>query len=136
MKLPSYRRIIKTDYAEEYQALVEKMAVSINSGFDSLYDALNKKLTFNDNIISTYVELNVTVDVNGALQNGGVFKLDASQTVVRGLIILDCYTLKTPNNPPNAAPFISFSKSENSIILRRITGLTADVIYTIKILAI
>lgn len=136
MKLPSYRRILKTDYAEEYQALVEKMAVSINSGFDSLYDALNKKLTFNDNIISTYAELNVVVDVDGVPQNGTVFKLDASQTSIRGLIVLDCYTLKTPNNPPNSAPFVSFGKSENSVILRRITGLTPDVIYTIKLLAI
>ena len=45
MKLPNFRRIIASDYDQKYKDLVETLAVSINQGMDSVYDALNKKIT-------------------------------------------------------------------------------------------
>jgi hypothetical protein len=136
MKLPSYRRIFKTDYAEDYQALVEKLAVSINYGFDTLYDALNQKLNFQDNIASTIADFDVTVDSSGKPRQKTQFKLSGSQTSVQGLIVLNCYGAKDSTVLPTGGIFISFNKNENYININYIKGLQTDIQYTIKVLAI
>jgi hypothetical protein len=137
MKLPSYRRIFKTDYSDEYQALVEDLAVSINYGFDTLYDALNKKLTFQDNIESTISDITVTVDENGVpLKRNTQFKLSENQTTVQGLMVLDAYETKNTDSPPPSAVFVSFIKNENFVLIKNIRGLTPGVSYTLKVLAI
>jgi hypothetical protein len=136
MKLPSYRRIIKTDYAEDYQELVEKLAVSVNNGFDTLYDALNKKLTFSENISSTMTDILVSVETDGApIKKQTQFKLDVSQKSIQGLLVINCYEEKT-GDPPLSAPFISFVKNENNILIKKITGLKANTSYVIKVLTI
>jgi hypothetical protein len=136
MKLPSYRRIYKNDYAEEYESLVEKLAVSINYGFDTLYDALNQRLNFEDNIASTIAEFSVTVDGSGNPTQKTQFKLKSSQTTVQGVIVLNCYGAKDPDVLPQGGIFVSFEKSENFVNINNIKGLTPNVLYTIKLLAI
>jgi hypothetical protein len=136
MKLPSYRRIFKTDYAEEYQSLVEKLAVSINYGFDTLYDALNQKLNFQDNIASTIAEFSVTVDGDGKPTQKTQFKLNSSQSTVQGIIVLNCYGSKDTTVLPYGGIFVSFEKNEKFVNINNIKGLTANIPYTIKLLAI
>jgi hypothetical protein len=135
MKLPSYRRIFKTDYQEDYQPLVEKLAVSINYGFDTLYDALNQKLTFQDNFLSTIAEFNVTVDASGKPSQKTQFKLSGSQNSVQGIIVLNCFGTKT-NDLPTAGVFISFEKNEQFVNINNIKGLIPNIQYTIKVLAL
>ena len=135
-KIPNYRRIFKTDYAEDYQELVDKLAVSINYGFDVVYDALNKKLTFDDNIACTIAEFTVSVDIDGKpLKSNTQFKLGENQTSIQGLIVIDCYEEKT-DNPPPSAPFVTFVKNEKNVLIKNIKGLTANTSYVIKVLAI
>lgn len=134
MKLPSYRRIFKTDYSDDYQELVEKLSVSINNGFDTVYDALNKKLNFTDNIDSTIAEFTVKVDAGGKPSKNTQFKLQGNQTNVQGLIVINCYDEES--NPPPSAVFVSFVRNENSINIKNIKGLEANLTYTIKVLAI
>ena len=136
MKLPSYRRIFKNDYAEEYEALVEKLAVSINYGFDTLYDALNQRLNFEDNIASTIAEFAVTVDANGRPTQKTQFKLKSAQTVVQGIVVLDCYGARDAGVLPQGGIFVSFEKNENFVNINNIKGLIPNVSYTIKLLAI
>lgn len=137
MKLPSYRRIFKTDYANDFQPLIEKLAVSINYGFDTLYNALNNNLTFSENIASTITDITISVDKDGvpAKQNTK-FKLNSTQTSVNGLLVLNCYEEKTPTAGPPSAVFINFTKNENYIVINNIKGLTAGISYVIKVLAI
>lgn len=136
MKLPSYRRIYKTDYAEDYQALVEKLAVSINYGFDTLYDALNQKLNFQDNIASTITDFTVKVDENGKPTQKTQFKLNSSQSTVQGIIVLNCYGANNPDILPTSGVFISFEKNEKLVNINNIKGLLPNVLYYIKLLAI
>ena len=136
MKLPSYRRIFKNDYAEEYEGLVEKLAVSINYGFDTLYDALNQRLNFEDNISSTIAEFAVTVDGNGKPTQKTQFKLKGSQTTVQGVIVLNCFGTRDVNLLPQSGVFVSFERNENFVNINNIKGLLPNVSYTIKLLAI
>ena len=136
MKLPSYRRIFKTDYAEEYQALVDKLAVSVNYGFDTLYDALNQKLTFQDNFLSTIAEFNVAVDNKGKPTQVTQFKLTTSQTSIQGLLVLSCVGANNPNDLTISGVFVSFTKSENLVNINNIKGLIPGTLYTLKVLAL
>ena len=136
MKLPSYRRILRTDYAQEYQALVDKLAVSINYGFDTLYDALNQKLTFQDNISSTIATFNVAVDANGKPLQLTQFKLNSTQNSVQGIVALNCYGYNDPSILPSSGIFISFNRIENIVNVNYIKGLLPNVQYTINVLAL
>jgi hypothetical protein len=136
MKLPSYRRIFKTDYDKDYQALVDKLAVSINYGFDTLYDALNQKLTFQDNFASTIASFNVSVDSSGRPLQLTQFKLKSSQTSIQGIIVLNCYGFNNPNDLPSSGVFVGFSRSEDIVNINYIKGLEPNIQYVINVLAL
>jgi len=68
MKLGSFKRLMKQDYDSTFQPLVEKLSFSINSAIESLFDALNKKLTLKDNFSATVKTFDVRVDATGAPQ--------------------------------------------------------------------
>lgn len=127
---------MKNDYDQEHQTLVEKLAVSINYGFDTLYDALNQKLNFQDNISSTIAEFSVTVDSAGKPTQKTQFKLSSAQTSVQGIIVLNCYGSNDSSILPQGGIFVSFEKSEKFVNINNIKGLTANIPYTIKLLAI
>lgn len=113
------------------------MAVSINYAFDTVYNALNNNLTFTENINCTITDITVTVDSSGTPNTPNLkFKLNTYQTNVNGLIVLNCYEEKHPNNGPPSAVFINFTKNQNYIIINNIKGLTANTSYVIKIMAV
>lgn len=132
MKLSSYRRIFKTDYDENYQPLVEKLAVSINAGFDVLYDALNGKLSFSDNIAATIATFSVSVNSEGVPQKTTQFKLSGTQTSVEGLLVLGV----TGEFLPSGGIFIDYTKNENFVKINNIKGLQTDKNYSIKVVAL
>jgi hypothetical protein len=136
MKIPSYRRLFKTDYKEEWQPLVDKLATSINNAFDTIYNALNKNLTFVDNINSTIATFTVSVDGNGIPKQTTQFKLDSAQTTVQGLIVIDCFASNDTSKYPNSGIFINFTKNDTLINVNRIKGLPQDVQFSVKVLMI
>lgn len=136
MLLGSYRRINKTDYEEQYQKLIEQLAVSVNNGFDTLFDALNGKLDFKNNISSTITEFTVSVDSNGKPQQKTQFKLSGKQQNVEGLIVLNTEGTTDPDLLPTSGISISYTKNNNFIIINNIKGLEAEKSYRIKVLAL
>ncbi len=136
MRLSSFRRLIETDYPEDYQDLIEQLGIPLNSSFEELYDALNNKLSFRDNLNTTISSFNVVVDSDGKPKNKTSFKLNTNQTVIEGLIVINALGVTDPTLLPTAGIFISFVKSETSIIVQNIKGLQADKNYNIKVVAI
>lgn len=134
-KLSSYRRLFEQDFSPDDKALVEQLGISINASFEELYNALNNKLTIKENISSTIAEFSVTVDANGTPKNKTLFKLESSQTVVEGLLVINC-TGVDPSVFPTSGLAVSFNRSENNIVIRNIKGLQADKPYVIKVLVI
>lgn len=49
-RLPSFRRIVADTLAKEYPDLVEAMIAPLNNFMESLTRALNKQITFSDNM--------------------------------------------------------------------------------------
>lgn len=126
MKLPSYRRIITQDYAEDDQELVEQIGSVINDSFNSVYSTLNKRITFTDNIAGTVKELVVSVDANGIPQQSTRFTVDVPNTPVVQVLCGRARNITNPSTYPTSAPFISFVQNGNNVVITHITGLAPN----------
>lgn len=136
MKLPSYRRIITGDFPQEDKQLVEQLGSNVNDGFNVVYQALNKRLTFADNIASTVRTIDVTVDSNGIPSQAVSFKSDVPNTPVLGVIVLSAQNLTNSAVYPTGQPFISYTQNGDAIFINNITGLQARNQYRLIVLAI
>jgi len=135
-KLASFRRIIKTDFAEQYQPLVEQLAVSVNNGFDTVFNALNGKLNFADNILSTVTEFKVTVKADGTPRQVTQFKLDKNQSNLIGLLVLNVSGVEDPSLLANSGLAISYTPNNGIVTINNIKGLQPEKPYNVKVLAL
>lgn len=133
-KLSNYRRIVTNDYKAEDRDLVDRMALSINNGFDPLYFALNKRLTLSDNMLATVKDVEVKVDSNGTPLITTSFKLDADYQVAGCQVIL-AQNLVNSNVYPTGQPFISFTQNGSNVFINNITNLQANTRYLVRIVA-
>lgn len=134
MKLPSFRRILKTDYAEEYRGLIETLSFSINNGIEVIYQAFNKAISLRENIACTVKDIDVIVDSTGAPKTKLTFSLDTSNRIL-GVIVLNALNTKTPTILPTSGVFVSFTQENRTIIVNSIKGLPADQPFTLTIVA-
>jgi len=133
-KLPGYRRIMKQDYAPDEQNFVEKLAVSINNGFETIYDALNKKLTLSENISSTVKDIDLEVDSTGKPSETTVFTVDFDGKVAL-IMIGKLDNLTNSQVFPTQAPFITYRQSDKNVTIQHVTGLQTGYVYRLKIVA-
>lgn len=135
-KLPNFRRLISSDYDAQYKPIIDRLGVSLNNAIESINDALNKKLSFQDNISSTIVDINITVDSDGVPTRPTSFKLDSKQTVVNGLLSLDARGSSDSSILPVAGVSFAFTKNEGYVTIDKVKGLIANIPYSIKVLCI
>lgn len=131
-QLPGYRRIFTTDYDKQYQNLVDKLSVSINQGFDALYNALNDNLTLSDNTTSTVKTITVTVDANGTPTNNAQFNLNTATKII-GTMVVSATNNANSKVYPTSQPFVSFSQNGATITINNISGLQAGNSYSLTI---
>jgi len=136
MKLPSYKRIITQDYNPDDQELIEQLGGNINDSFNLLYSALNKRLTFGDNLSSTIRDVEIIVDSNGKPINDVSFRLDVLNTPVIGCFCIRALNLTNSNVYPTGSPWISFIQNENQIRVLNVTNLQPNNRYSLKIIAL
>ena len=134
-KLPSFRRIRTEDYAPDYKDLVEKLSVSLNNGIEVLYDALNNKITFQDNVASTVKDAQFSVDAAGIPTATTTFAITAGSRAL-GLLVVDVRGVNNPSAFPTSGVTASWTQSNNNIIINHITGLQANQVYNVRFIAI
>jgi hypothetical protein len=134
MRLSSFKRLYKGDFKQEFQALVDQLATSINIGIEALYDALNRKLTLRDNIACTVKEIDVKVDAAGTPTTTTLFKMDISNRL-EGITVLSALNTDDSTGYPTGGIFISWTQTQNGILINNITGLIANQTYRLKIVA-
>jgi len=134
MKLPSFRRLIRTDFKQEFQALVDQLSVSINIGIENIYDALNRKITLRDNIACTVKEIDVKVDASGTPLSTTQFQMDITNRL-DGITVLNAINLDVSTNYPTSGIFISWTQTQTGILINNITGLQANQTYRLKLVA-
>lgn len=135
MRLPNFRRVFSTDFEDQYKGLLDKLSGTINSGIEALYDALNNKLTFNDNFAATVAEFSVTVDANGTPNGSVSFRL-SNTLKVQGIFVISAIDAGNSALYPPGAVFVSGTPSSNSYIINNIRGLTPGRKYTLKVIAL
>jgi len=134
MRLPSFKRINKSDFSADEQAMIETLAASLNIGIESLYTAINNNLTFKDNFAGTQVDLIVTVDSNGIPQGTTTFQLKNTNKVI-GCNVKFEQNLTNSDTYPTSAPFITFQQNGNIITILHITGLSPNDEHLLRIQA-
>jgi hypothetical protein len=135
-KLSNYRRILSTDYEDQYKSLVDRLATSLNNSFDEVYSALNNNLTFSENMLSTVATLTVTVDSTGAPLRTSQFKVNSNQSNVTGIIVIYAAGTDTAATPPSGGVFVSYTKNDTLVTISNIKGLVANIPYSIKLIAL
>lgn len=134
MKIPLFKRIFKTDYKKEEQDLVDKLAGSVNDGFDGLYGMINKNISLEDNLYCIVKTVNVTVDTNGNPKQSIGFK-NTLASKIRGLQVINSQNLTNSGVYVTGAPFISFSETSGNIIINNIKGLPANNNFELTVIA-
>lgn len=134
-KLPSYRRIFEQDYPTQYQDLIKQLAVTLNYGFDSLYQLLNGKLTFADNMDSTIKTVTFQVDATGK-PTTAVSITKASTNTISGLIVAKVVNLTNSSTYPVGGVFISYTETTAAITIDNITGLLPNNNYSVTVITL
>jgi len=132
MKLPNFRRLFKTDFSKEFQDLVDQLSVSINIGIETLYEALNKRLTFRDNFSCTVKDLTVTVDAAGKPKNSLVFQMDVSGKV-DGVVVLYAVNNTNATKYVETGVHVSWTQTQNGVSINNIKGLYPNDEYTLRV---
>ena len=113
-KLPSFRRIFEQDYEKQYQDLVRQLSVSINYGFEPLYELLNGKLSFTENTASLITTINVEVNATGKPKSKTTIRKTTSDRFA-GFMVIKAENLTNSSVYPTAGPFISYTETSDSI---------------------
>ena len=133
MKLPSFKRLFKGDFKPDDQELVDKLSYTINSGLETLYDALNRRLTLDDNFNSSRHTISVTVDSNGKPIQSTSFTTSVNG-VISGIMVIKAInsTSYTPSPTyPTSTPFISYTQNNQQVTITNIKGLTSGIAWTL-----
>lgn len=134
MKLPNFRRILKTDYAEEYRGLIETLSFSINGGIETLYQTFNKAISLKDNVACTVKEIDVEVKADGSPKNKLSFPLDTGNRIL-GITVLNAINTKNPLILPTSGLFVSFTQENKTIVINYIKGLPENQLFTLTLVA-
>lgn len=135
MKLQSFRRLLKTDFEQQYQGLIDKLASVLNIDIESVYNVLNKNVSISDNILCTVKDVTVTVDATGTPTQQTQFSLDSQVTKVLGTQVIYAINNTNSTSYPTGGIFISFTPTTTGVLINNITGLVANNSYTLRIIA-
>jgi len=132
MLLPSWKNIISTDYAKQFQSLVSQLSLSLNNGVSVLYTALNNNLTFNDNFLGTQTDVTLSVNAAGVPTQTAAFQLDTTTTV--NFVDVGLATnVTSPGTYPTGGVFVSGTQASNIFTIKSVTGLTPNQQWKLRI---
>lgn len=134
MKLPTFRRLISSDYEKQFQKLIDTLSISLNNGIEVLYEALNGDLTLRENLSCTVKDVTVTVDINGKPLQTASFTLN-STAKVDGAIVIQALNQTNTTHFPLAGVFVSGAQSSGTFIINNIAGLQPNEQYVLRIVA-
>lgn len=132
MRLPTQKKILREDLkgAPDW---VRPMIDVLNSFMEAVYQALNKNITFSENIASFERELIYTTPSTYPTGVENVEFMTQLKTKARGLCVQQAYDRSTyvPAPGPVYAPWVD---DNGTLIVYPITGLEASKTYVIRLL--
>lgn len=134
MLLPTFKRLLSSDFQKEWQKLVDQLSLSLNNGISVLYTALNNNITIRDNIRGTVVDVLVRVDSTGKPTETTAFKLNSTAQVD---ILMVGLALNQTNSTiyPTSGVLITGVQSSNIYTIQNVTGLTPNDQWLLRVVA-
>jgi hypothetical protein len=119
--IPTLRLLKPEDYDTKDQALVTKLAFSLNIFMQQIVSALSNSLDFN-NLNMQVNTFTVTVNATGQPITPLRFQNNLS-TKLYGIVCINALNQSGDSTYPVAQPFISWTQSGNTVTVNNITGL-------------
>ena len=119
--LPPINRLSREDLADA-PGWVDRLLYPLNLFFDSVYRALNKELTFGDNIDSQ--ELTFRLQAGVTPEDNIVQFLVTMKNKPTGLLLKNVTLVAGNYTPIQAAVFVEWYYADGSVNITSITGLT------------
>lgn len=123
-KLPRIKRLLKEDFQEV--EWIDKLLGPVNDFFDTVYDALNKGLTFTDNMPATVKTLEFK-------EGSSIYPIKFAwnlKTLPTALIIT-----RVVGTEPSSAPSVYWSFDGQSINIDKFYGLVDGQDYKVSVIA-
>ncbi len=131
MLINDLKKIVTNTFPTKYKDLIDPLAFILNPFIDSLTNALNRRLTFNDNMNVSDLDLEVKLPFNN------ITLLHQVKGKVTGAIITRALNLEDNADILSTAPFLEFVQiDDRSIQIRNIIGLKSGVKYRLRIMLI
>jgi hypothetical protein len=112
---------------------VEKLIVSINNGFDTIYDALNNKITLRNNILCNIKDFTVQVSASGV----PITSLTLAVTFNNNINVITVGkvdNISIPTAFPPSGVTVSWEQLSPGLVkIKHITGLTEGQTYNIRV---
>jgi len=131
MRLPTQKKILREDL-KDAPPWVNALIEPINSFMESTYQALNKNITFSENISSFIKELVYTTPSTYPLSVPDVSFLNQLRVKPIGVQVIQAYERTSYVAAPGPV-YIPWIEDNGSIIVSSITGLAASKSYLIRI---
>ncbi len=121
MKINNLKRLIKEDFPEEYQELVDKLGFALNPMLEQVSNAFNKNINF-DNLSREVLTVTLENATGGSLKAVTQIKTSLSGRII-GLNIIRAENLTNSVVYPTNAPFVSWSINGNIMTIQKVTGI-------------
>ena len=131
--LPNFKRIVKTDYPQDIQPVIEKLSYVVNDGIGTVYNALAGRLD-STNLLVSIKDVTLQVDAGGIPLSRSTFSIEDSKINT----VIGCPVLRVVNET-NAAVFpssgvtVTFTQEAKTIVVNHVTGLLPGYVWTIRI---
>ena len=134
MQFPTFRRIFKGDYPQDQQDLVDKLSVSINNGFEVVYNAMSHNVSLTDNMFATVSVIQVKVGATGNPTSSLSFKINTAGPI-KGNQVIQARNLTNPNVPVTSCPFLTYSQNDTQINVSNVAGLPAGYTFELTVIS-
>jgi hypothetical protein len=130
MKISAFKRIVKEDYDEKDQPLVEKLASVFNLFQEQIYYAFNNNITIEENLNAHTATFKAKVDSNGKPIGNSQVKYTL-KTKPKGAMVINVRSYD--GSLLSGAPFVTYTINGEIITITQITGLLANKDYDITV---
>lgn len=134
-QLPTFKSLQSSDFDQQYQELINKLALIFNNEIQSLFAALNHGVSLADNILCVVKDVPVVVDVDGNTTNTASFSISVPNMRVRGCTVIRAVNTTNSNTYPTGAPFVNFTPGTSQVTIDHVTGLQPGDQWTLTCIA-
>jgi len=132
-KLPAVKRISRDDVREAPE-WIERLLYPLNLFMETIYYALNKNVTFEENILAQRHSFSIKAGATAAA-NQYVFAVTMARSP-KMLLLGKCEEQAAVFTPIGGPVWIDWTYQDNTVRIESISGLTSTKTYTLELLLI